>query len=273
MSHCAERIPRSCGCRSQRRPHGRPRRSPVSFEGSLLAAMARLASHSSLLPRGQVRLPLGIVERLQLAVVPRRINPNKADVISCEDPTKPISLHLGHMADQPVQGEPRGRHRPGLSLRVAEPLGRPSSSVVRWKSSQDSSMARSPRRKVELAPCRGSIKSSTTVASFRSHHHTVNVVPMTLCRPTRAARWISAWNATRLRHRGPNASPWSNPLPRGSGAVAPRCAIPREGGRPRRGNSPRGGACSRRPAGARRTLMVAHRRMLRVLECHKHVRV
>jgi hypothetical protein len=39
-----------------------------------------------------------------------------------EDPAEPVPLGLCHVTDQPVQGQERGRSRPGLAHGVAKPI-------------------------------------------------------------------------------------------------------------------------------------------------------
>ena len=75
------------------------------------------------LPHRQVRLPVGVVERIQLGVLAGVADPDPRQLrLGPENAPEPVALDLGHVTHQPVQGERRRRHRSHLALRVVEPL-------------------------------------------------------------------------------------------------------------------------------------------------------
>ena len=119
--HCDGRIPRSCGCRSNAdhtAGHGAVRchRAPSWRQWRDLASHSTFHAARSASQSASSRGTNSLSSNAGSTQMKPMSSPG-------ENPPEPIPFHLGHMADQPVQGEPRGRHRPGLSLRVAEPLG------------------------------------------------------------------------------------------------------------------------------------------------------
>jgi hypothetical protein len=56
------------------------------------------------MPCREIGLPLRIIERCELAVIDRRIEPDPRNVrLAQEHAMKPVLLHFGHVTDQTVQ--------------------------------------------------------------------------------------------------------------------------------------------------------------------------